>query len=81
MEQAWKSQCEEAAVFAIQVGVSVGSLDIIINLSGIFSMLARCFHDCIVCADISYVVLFCIYAHIKKDCDFADNVAIFFVTS
>ena len=35
---------------------------IVINLSGILSMLARGFHDCIVCADISYVVLFCIYA-------------------
>jgi hypothetical protein len=30
-------------------------------------MLARGFHNCIVCADISYVVLFCIYAHIEKD--------------
>jgi hypothetical protein len=53
---------------------------IIINLSGMLSMLARGFHDCIVC-DISYVVLFCIIALIQKGCDFADNVAIFFVTS
>jgi len=29
---------------------------IVINLSGILSMLARGFHNCIVCADISYVV-------------------------
>jgi hypothetical protein len=29
-------------------------------------MLARGFHYCIVCADISYVVLVCIYALIKK---------------